>query len=120
MISPQQKTRTQLLLNIMASFGITLISSSGSIVESVDVEAKGEMKQLINSLGQHSEARIFDTVFTVTVKGRGDTCPFEAGASNGFPSVATGKGFWTSSSTESKNDDFRSWSASATVYKNAS
>ena len=103
----------------MATFGISIINASGSIIESADIEMKGEFKQLINSDGQHSEARTFDTSFTVNVKGKGDTCPFTVGASNGLPSITTGKGFWTNVSLDSKNDDFRGWSATATVYKNA-
>jgi hypothetical protein len=104
----------------MPSFGITLVSSQGGVVESVDVEAKGELKQLISSTGTNSEGRIVDIVFTVTVKGKGDECPFAVGSSQSIPSLAAGKGFWTSTTEESKNDDFRGWSATATVYKNAS
>jgi hypothetical protein len=104
----------------MPSFGISLISASGSIIESLDIEQKGEFKQLLTSTGAHSEARIYDTVFTISVKGKGDTCPFDAGSSSGLPGgVVTGKGFWTNTTVESKNDDFRGWSATATVYKNA-
>ena len=116
---PHPKQPTLFSLNFMPQFGISLISASGSIVESVDIEAKGEFKQLINSTGQHSEAKLYDTVFTVTVKGKGDTCPFDAGGSGGIPTAASGKGFWTNVTLESKNDDYRGWSATATVYKNA-
>lgn len=119
-ISRPPKTHTRFSLNFMASFGITLVSASGSVVESVDIEQKGEFKQLISSTGTHSEARVYDTVYTITVKGKGDTCPFDAGSSSGIPAIATGKGFWTNVTLESKNDDFRGWSATATVYKNAS
>lgn len=103
----------------MASFGITLISASGSVVESIDVEQKGEWKQLISSTGTHSEARLYDRTFTVSVKGKGDACPFDAGSNSGIPSIASGKGFWTNVTLESKNDDFRGWSATATIYANA-
>ena len=103
----------------MASFGISLISASGSVIESIDVEQKGEWKQLISSTGTHSEARLYDRTFTVSVKGKGDTCPFDAGSNSGIPSIASGKGFWTNVTAESKNDDFRGWSATATVYANA-
>jgi hypothetical protein len=103
----------------MASFGISIISASGSIVESADVEAKGEFKQLIDSLGQHSEAKIYDTTYSVSVKGKGDTNPFTVGSSTGIPSITTGKGIWTNTSLNSKNDDFHGWSATATVYKHA-
>lgn len=102
------------------SFGISIINPSGSIVESVDVEMKGEFKQLINSDGTHSEAKTYDTSYTVSVKGKGDTCPYDAGDETQSISGVSGKGIWTTSSQDSKNDDFRGWSASATVYKNAS
>lgn len=103
----------------MANFGISLVTASGAIVESVDVEMKGEFKQLINSLGQHSEARTFDTTYSVSVKGKGDTCPFDPGEVVSGVSGLTGKGIWTNVSLDSKNDNFRGWSATATVYKNA-
>jgi hypothetical protein len=103
----------------MATFGVTIIAASGSIVESIDVESKGEFKQLITSVGLHSDAKIFDVSHSVSVKGKGDTCPFTAGTSSGMPTGVTGKGIWTSASVESKNDDFRGWSASATIYQGA-
>lgn len=104
----------------MATFGISIIAASGSIVESVDVEAKGEFKQLINSFGEHSQAKQYDTSYSVSVKGKGDSCPFDIGTGSGIPSLASGKGYWTNTAINSKNDDFRGWSASATVYKHAS
>ena len=104
----------------MPTFGVTIIGASGTIVESVDVESKGEFKQLINSLGEHSEAKIIDVSHSVSVKGKGDSCPFTAGTSSGMPTGVSGKGVWTSASLESKNDDYRGWSASATIYQGAS
>lgn len=103
----------------MATFGITMLSASGTIVESLDIEMKGEFKQLINSTGQHSEAKTFDSSYTVSVKGKGDTCPFDAGSTTSGITSVTGKGIWTNVTLDSKNDDFRGWSATATVYKNA-
>jgi hypothetical protein len=104
----------------MPTFGVTIIAASGSIVESIDVESKGEFKQLITSVGLHSEAKIFDVSHSVSVKGKGDTCPFVAGTSSGMPTGVSGKGIWTNASVESKNDDYRGWSASATIYQGAS
>ena len=103
----------------MATFGISVLAPSGTIVESLDVEMKGEFKQLINSIGQHSEARTFDTSYTVSIKGKGDTCPFDVSDTTPAITGVTGKGIWTNVTLDSKNDDFRGWSASATVYKNA-
>jgi hypothetical protein len=104
----------------MATFGITLATPSGSIVESLDVEMKGEFKQLINSVGQHSEAKTYDTSYTISVRGKGDTCPFNPGATVSGITGISGKGIWTNETLDSKNDDFRGWSATGTVYKNAS
>ena len=113
------KQRTPSFLNFMASFGISIITAVGSIVESVDVEAKGEFKQLINSDGTSGGAKTYDTTFSFSAKGKGDTCPFTLAASTGVPSLVSGKGIWTNISLDSKNDDFRGWSASGTGYKNA-
>jgi len=103
----------------MATFGVTILAPSGSIVESLDIEMKGEFKQLINSAGQHSEARTFDTTYTISIKGKGDAAPYGAGDLTGAITGVTGKGIWTNVTLDSKNDDFRGWSATATVYKNA-
>ena len=103
----------------MAVFGVTLVTAAGSIVESVDIEMKADFKQLINTVGEHSEARSYDTSYTVNVKGKGDTCPYVAGDDVTGITGLTGNGFWTSETLESKNDDFRGWSATGTVYKNA-
>lgn len=104
----------------MATFGISIVTASGSIVESVDLEMKAEFKQLINSVGEHSEAKSYDTSYAVSVKGKGDTCPFDPGEVVSGISGTTGKGIWTNVTLDSKNDDFRGWSATGTIYKNAS
>jgi len=104
----------------MATFGISIVTASGSIVESVDLEMKGEFKQLINSLGQHSEAKTYDTTYSVSVKGKGDTCPFDVGELITGVTGTSGKGLWTNVTLDSKNDDYRGWAATGTIYKNAS
>ena len=104
----------------MATFGITIIAASGSIVESVDVESKGEFKQILTSLGLNSEAKVFDVSHSVSAKGKGDACPFSLGSTSGMPSGVSGKGIWTNITLDSKNDDYRGWSASATIYQSAS
>ena len=103
----------------MATFGISIVTASGSIVESADVEMKAEFKQLINSIGQHSQAKSYDTSYAISVKGKGDTCPFDPGETVSGISGLSGKGYWTNVTLDSKNDDFRGWSATGTVYKNA-
>jgi hypothetical protein len=101
------------------TFGVTIVQASGSIVESVDIEMKGEFKQLIDSAGQYSEAKTYDTSYSINAKGKGDTCPFDPGTVVSNVTGVTGKGFWTNVTLDSKNDDFRGWSATGTVYKNA-
>ena len=103
----------------MATFGISIISPAGSIVESADIEAKSDFKQLINSVGEHAQAKSYDVNFAFSARGKGDTCPFDVGASAGVPSGADGKAFWTSVKLNSKNDDFRGWEASGVSYKHA-
>jgi hypothetical protein len=103
----------------MATFGISILGAGGSIVESVDLEAKAEFKQLINSVGEHEAAKTFDVSYSFSAKGKGDTCPFAAGSTTGAPDGVDGKAIWTNVSLDSKNDDFRGWSASGTGYKNA-
>ena len=103
----------------MATFGISILGAGGSIVESVDVEAKGEFKQLINSVGEHEAAKTFDVSYSFSAKGKGDTCPFTAGSTAGAPDGVDGKAIWTNVSLDSKNDDFRGWSASGTGYKHS-
>lgn len=103
----------------MATFGISLVSASGSIVESADIEMKAEFKQLIDSVGAFSEAKSYDRSYSISVKGKGDTCPFEAGGTVSGVTGLSGKGFWTNVTLDSKNDDFRGWSATGTVYANA-
>jgi len=103
----------------MASFGISIIGSSGVIVESADVETKAEFKQLINSDGTNGGAKTYDTTFSFSAKGKGDTCPFNIASSGGVPALVSGKGIWTNISLDSKNDDFRGWSASGTGYAHA-
>ena len=103
----------------MAIFGVTLVTAAGSIVESLDIEMKGEFKQLIDSSGVFSEAKTYDTTYAISVKGKGDTCPFAAGEATSGIAGVTGTGFWTNVTLDSKNDDFRGWSATGTIYKNA-
>lgn len=103
----------------MATFGISIINPSGVIVESLDLEMKGEFKQLIDSDGSHSEAKTYDTSYTLSVKGKGDSSPYDAGDTITGITGISGKGIWTNVTLDSKNDDFRGWSATATIYKNA-
>ena len=103
----------------MPTFGVTLISAQGSLIESLDIEMKADFKQILTSAGAFSEAKSYDRSYTVSVKGKGDNCPYDAGSTVSGVSSVTGKGIWTTSSEDSRNDDFQGWSASATFYANA-
>jgi len=99
----------------MPTFGVTLLAPSGVVVESLDIELKADFKQLINSIGEHAQAVTYDKSYSVSARGKGDACPFDAGGTISASGVS-GKSIVTSAARDSKNDDFRGWSASATVY----
>lgn len=106
----------------MATFGVTLISPSGSVVESVDFESKADFKQLIGSDGTHFQAKTYDHTVSFNASGKGDECPYSAGESVPSPGGGGGggKSFITTATSNSKNDDFRGWSASGIIYPHAS
>ena len=101
----------------MATFGVTLISPSGVVVESVDYESKADFKQLIGSDGTHYQALSYDHTISFNASGKGDAVPYAAG--DAVPGQQ-GKSFITTSTENSKNDDFRGWSVSGIVYPHAS
>jgi hypothetical protein len=100
----------------MSTFGITKIS--GDLIESVDLEHKAEVKQLITSTGHHSAVRSVDDSFTFSVKGKG-TSPVTIGASDGAPTGATGKIIITNVTLNETNDDWVGFSYSGTAYPHA-
>lgn len=100
----------------MSTFGITKIS--GDLIESVDLEHKAEVKQLITSTGHHSAVRSVDDSFTFSVKGKG-TSPVTIGASDGAPTGATGKIIITNVTLTETNDDWVGFSYSGTSYPHA-
>ena len=102
----------------MATFGVTLVSSSGIVVESVDVEHKSEFKRLIGSDGTQFQTHIYDGSFDFSARGKG-TNPFSVGVGNLGISAVTGKAFVTSAKRNSKNDDFIGWEASGVSYQYA-
>ena len=101
----------------MATFGVTLIAPQGVVVESVDFESKADFKQLIGSDGTHYQALSYDHTKSFNASGKGDACPY--GAGDAIPGQQ-GKSFITTATENSKNDDFRGWSASGIVYPHAS
>jgi len=102
----------------MSTFGITSITGSG-IYESVDVEHKADLKQLIGTDGTHSAARKVDDSFSFSVKGKG-TCPVSVGlATSGIPSGVSGKIFITNVTTSQSNEDWAGFSYSGVGYSHA-
>lgn len=102
----------------MATFGVTLISGGGGIVESADLSHKAEFKRLIDSLGQQAQTKTFDSTFEFSAKGRG-TSPYSTGLGNLGFAAATGKAFVTKVTESTKNDDFNAWEASGISYPHA-
>lgn len=102
----------------MATFGVTLITGGGGIVESADLSHKAEFKRLIDSLGQQAQTKTFDSTFEFSAKGRG-TSPYSTGLGNLGFAAATGKAFITKVTESTKNDDFNAWEASGISYPNA-
>jgi len=100
-----------------STFGITKIT--GTLIESVDVEHKADLKQLITSDGHHSAARSVDDSYSFTVKGKG-TCPVSAGGSTGAPTGVTGKIIITNATNSESNEDWNGFSYSGTGYVHAS
>jgi len=98
------------------SFGISKVG--WSLTESCDVEIKGEVKQLIDLEGKHSAARIVDTSFSFSVKGKG-TLPVVVGGSDA-PSGVSGKVIITKTSEMQTNDDWEGWSYDGVGYTYAS
>jgi hypothetical protein len=100
----------------MATFGVTLMSAGGGIVESVDVEHKSEFKRLIDSVGAQYQTHIYDATYEFSARGKGSN-PFSVGLGNMGISGVTGKAFITSAKDTSKNDDFAGWEASGISYQ---
>lgn len=100
----------------MSDFGITKIT--GTLIESVDCEIKGDLKELITSTGTHSAAQIVDVTFSFSVKGKG-TCPVSAGANSGAPEGVDGQVIITNATDTESNEDWQSFSYSGTAYKYA-
>ena len=98
----------------MATFGISSIA--GTLIESVDVTLTGETKELINANGTHSAARIVDTQFSFSVKGKGDLPAITLGGSVGEPSGVTGKVIVTKITESQTNEDWVGFSYDGVAY----
>lgn len=99
----------------MSTFGITKLT--GTLLESVDVEHKADVKQLIDSDGTHSAARKVDDSFTFSVKGKGDA-PVSVGVGSA-PAGVTGKIFITNVTSSESNEDWAGFSYSGIAYAHA-
>ena len=88
-------------------------------MESCDITHKSEFKRLIDSIGQQSQTKAYDSTFEFSAKGRGSN-PYSTGLGNLGFAAATGKAFVTKASQSTKNDDFNAWEASGISYPNAS
>lgn len=98
----------------MATFGVTLIANGGGTVEAVDLEHKSEFKQLIDSDGTAGGTHIFDGTYSFSASGKGAN-PYDVGT--GVMPGTAGKVLITSSTNNTKNDDFIGWSMSGTAYQ---
>jgi hypothetical protein len=103
----------------MASFGISILSSGGAYVESAEVSAKSEFRQLIASDGTSGGGHLYDKTFSISARGKGDGCPFTAGSTIAATGVS-GKTIVTSAKSVSKNDDYQGWEVTAVGYAYAS
>jgi hypothetical protein len=100
----------------MSTFGITKVS--GDLIESVDLEHKGDTKQLITNEGKHSAARNVDDSFSFSVKGKGTTSVAIGGAT-GAPTGVSGKVIITNVTETQSNEDWVGFSYSGVAYPHA-
>jgi hypothetical protein len=98
----------------MSTFGITKVQ--GQLIESVDVEHKGDTKQLINYQGGHEAARNVDDSFTFSVKGKGDLSVSVGAISSGIPTGVSGAAFVTKTTVSQVNEDWQSFSYDGVAY----
>jgi hypothetical protein len=99
----------------MATFGVTLVTASGVVVESVDTETKAEFKRQIASDGSQFQTHAFDKTNEFSIRGRGPN-PYEAGGAVSISGITGGKTIVTSAKHGTKNDDFETFEASGTNY----
>jgi hypothetical protein len=99
----------------MSTFGITKLT--GTLLESVDVEHKADLKQLIDSDGSHASARKVDDSYTFSVKGKGES-PVSVGVGSG-PAGVSGKVFITNVTDSQTNEDWQGFSYSGVGYPHA-
>jgi len=101
-----------------STFGITLVAGGSTIVESVDVDSKVDVKILKASDGTFSAAQSIAPEFSFSVRGKG-TCPVSVGGSTGAPSNVSGKIIITSTKVTQTNEDWDAFEYSGSAYPNA-
>ena len=95
------------------TFGIHSIT--GDLIESVDCEVKGDIKELITSTGEHSAGRVVDVTFSFSVKGKGTTS-VTVGSGTGAPDGVDGAIFITNVTTTETNEDWVGFSYTGVGY----
>lgn len=98
------------------SFGITNVE--GSCLESSSIEHNSDHKMIMEGDGTFCDAKIYDTSYKFTVKGRGTTS-VTVGGTSGAPSGATGKVIITSVKQTQTNEDFEAYEYSGVSYPSA-
>lgn len=95
-----------------------MVTAGASIVESVDLESKVDVKILKAATGDYSAAQAISPEFSFSVRGKG-TSPVSVGASTGAPTGATGKVIITSVKQTQNNEDWESFEYNGSAYPNA-
>jgi len=101
-----------------STFGITLVSAGSSIVESVDLDCKVDVKILKASDGTYSAAQAIAPEFSFSVRGKGSS-PVSVGGSSGAPSGVSGKVIITSVKVTQSNEDWEAFEYSGSAYVGA-
>jgi hypothetical protein len=102
----------------MPNFGISMIAASGGTVESADVEAKGDYKQIFDSDGSHYGVYVYDFTYNWSARGKGAN-PWTIGITTDVPDGVSGKAFITSAKDVSNNVDYVGWEITGIAYPHA-
>jgi hypothetical protein len=102
-----------------ATFGISLLPAGGTIIETIDVDSKVDVKVLIDTEGAYSEGRAIGAQFSFSVKGKG-VPSVTLGGSSGAPSNVSGKIIITSVKLSRSNEDWEAYEYAGSAYPSAS
>jgi hypothetical protein len=98
--------------------GFGIAAATGATLESVEINYQSEIKSVMTSDGDFSEARISDVTQSFTIRGTG-TSGVSIGGSGGGPSSLSGQVVITSVKRTQTNEDFEKFEYSGTCYPNA-